>query len=197
MYFFGEFDTNNKIAEAGSSGTYDKGDRIVAPFQAGILSNAMEWAYQSLPASDTARRDELKRRMVKMAQFVYDNGLDPTYKYTASSFGIVNGKLWHSYSASCGSGCTFWDSAYTTSLVNTLVRGYKLTGDRKYYDKAREFFNRGSKGIYGNPNTRTAPDSEVAHFVDTQFASGTDFFFLDFNRGELFYTYMLFENGGL
>lgn len=197
MYFYGSYDTDNKIAEAGSSGSHANGDRIASPFQTGILTNAFEWAYQSLPTSDTTRRDELKRRMVKMAQFAYDYGLDPTYQYSASSFGIVNGKIWHSYSAACGTACTSWDPVYTTALVNTLVRGYQYTGDRKYYDKAKIFFNRGTKGIYGSTTQRQAPDNEVGHFVDTRFASGTDYFFLDYNKGELFYTYLIFENGGL
>jgi hypothetical protein len=107
----------------------------------------------SLPPTD-ARRDESRRRLIKIAQFVYNNGLDPIYQYTAASFGFVNGKLYHSYSANCGTTCTSWDPVYTTSLVNALVRGYKYTGDRKYYDKAKVFFNRGSKGVYGSATKR-------------------------------------------
>lgn len=202
MYFYGSWNTNGAISSGDCQYTeapdcpYQKGDRVTSPFQIGILTNAFEWSYLSLPASDS-RRDELKRRMVKMAQFVHDYGLDPYYQYSGGSFGIVDGKIWHSYSAGCGTSCTYVDPAYTISLVNTLVRGYKYTGDRKYYDKAKVFFNRGSKGEYGSTTNRQAPDNEVAHFVDTRFASGTDYFFLDNNRGELFYTYLIFENGGL
>jgi hypothetical protein len=202
MYFYGSWNTNGAIPSGdcqytgASNCPYEKGDRVTSPFQTGILTNAFEWAYQALPATDT-RRDELKRRMVKMAQFVYDYGLDPYYRYSGASFGIVDGNIWHNYSSKCGTTCTYWDPVYTTSLVNTLVRGYKYTGDRKYYDKAKVFFDRGTKGIYGEPVKRDAADDEVSHFVDTRFASATGYAYLDYNRGELFYTYMIFENGGL
>jgi hypothetical protein len=132
--------------------------------------------------------------MVAMARYAYAYGLDPTYQYTGSSFGIVNGQIWHNYSANGPT--TWWDPVYTTSLVNTLVRGYKYTGDRSFYDKARYYFNRGTKGTYGSI-TPVAPDNVVHHFVDTRFSSSSESFFFDYNKGELQYTYLLFENGGL
>src|SRR5262249_44894126 len=111
--------------------------------------------------------------------------------------GTVNGAPWHSYSAGCGTGCTYWDPVYTTSLVNTLVRGYRYTGDAHYQARAKEFFNRGTKGIYGEPIKRAAADDEVAHFIDTEFDSSSGFLYLDHNKGELQYVYLVFENGGM
>jgi hypothetical protein len=130
-----------------------------------------------------------------MAAVSFAYGLDPKYEYTGSTFGIVNGALWHSFSYSCGDNCTSADPVYSTALVNTLVRGYRYTGDIKYYDKARVMLNRGTKGEYDSLK-RTAPDNEVHHFIDTIFSSGDDYFFLNYNKGELFYTYLIFENGG-
>jgi hypothetical protein len=200
-YFYGSYNTNQDLADGSdcqytgaASCPFQQGDRVVGTFQLGLLSEAFDRTYRALSDTDS-RRAEIKRRMIRMAQFVYDYGLDPTYQYSASVFGVVKGKVWHSYSDN--SPVTFWDPVYTTSLVNTLVFGYKLTGDRKYYDKAKVFFNRATKSVYGSPTQRTAPDNQVGHFVDTEFASATGYLFLNHNRSELFYVYAIFENGGL
>jgi hypothetical protein len=86
---------------------------------------------------------------------------------------------------------------YSTSLVNTLVRGYQYTGDRSFYTMAKHYFNRGTKGVYGSSTQRAAGDTVAHHFVDTRFASSSGYFYFDYNRGELQYTYLLFGNGGL
>ncbi len=172
-------------AEAGA-GTYSQGGCVVVSFQLGILSEAFAHAYR------TTGRTELRDRMIAMARFVDQYGLDPTYQYTGKRFGVVNNLPWHDYSRAGGT-VTFWDAVYTTSLVNTLVRGYKYTGDTSYYARAKHFFNRGTKGVYGNPGTRTAADNVVHHFMDTRFDSSSENFFLSYNKGELQYTYLLFE----
>ena len=46
------------------------------------------------------------------------------------------------------------------------------------------------------PTERLCADNEVHHFVDTIFASSTGYLYLDRNRAEYFYTYLIFENGG-
>jgi hypothetical protein len=132
--------------------------------------------------------------MISMARFVDQYGLDPTVQYTASWFGVKNGQPWHIYSVS--QPVTFWDPVYTTDLVNILVRGYKYTGDTKLYNRAKYFFNRGTKGIYGSTTQRQAGDNVVGHFIDTTFDSSTNNFYLAYNKGELQYTYLVFENGG-
>lgn len=192
MYFTGSWYTNEDVApdtnckySGDASCPYQQGARIVPSFHIGILTEAFDQAYR------TTGRTALRDRMVAMAQFVDKYGLDETYQYTGKTFGIVDGKPWHSYSAA--SPVTFWDPVYTTSLVNTLVRGYRYTGNRYYYDRAKYFFNRGTKGVYGSPTARSAGDTEVDHFIDTKFASSTGFFYLDYNKGELQYTYLIFK----
>jgi hypothetical protein len=184
MYFFGDFGTDNYM----ESGAYASGARMVSAFQIGILSEAFEHAYR------TTGRAVLRDRMVAMARFVDQYGLDPGCQYAGSYFGFRDGKLWHSASDGNTSSCTasFFDAAYTTSLVNVLARGYKYTGDVSLYQRAKYFFNRGTKGIYGNPLTRRAPDNGVHHFIDTVFDSSSENFYLSFNKGELQYTYELF-----
>lgn len=88
------------------------------------------------------------------------------------------------------------DPNYTTSLVNLFVMVYKLSGNTRYIDQAKYFFNRGTKGVYGDITARLAADDEVHHFVDTMFDSSTGYIYLARNKGELFSTYLIFENGG-
>ena len=122
-----------------------------------------------------------------MARFVNQYGMDPATQYTGYRFGIVNGQMWNNGSD---------DPVYTTSLVNLLVMGYKLTGDPQLLSRAKHFFNRGTKGVYGSLTQRAAADNVVGHFVDTQFDSSSGNFYLGQNKGELIYTYLIFENGG-
>src|SRR5262249_57970587 len=90
------------------------------------------------------------------------------------------------------------DPAYDTAMVNTLVIGYKLTGSTSMLTLAKDMFRRGT--IYGAgaesdpPLTRIVGPTEVSHFVDT--LTNPDTIFFDYNKGELQYSYLLFENGG-
>ncbi|MFZ5468879.1 MAG: hypothetical protein ACOZIN_05515 [Myxococcota bacterium] len=57
--------------------------------------------------------------------------------------------------------------------MNTLVLGYKLTGDAALLERAKYFFNRGTKGVYGSPTQRAADDATVHHFVESAFDSSS------------------------
>jgi hypothetical protein len=93
---------------------------------------------------------------------------------------------------------------YTTSIVNLLVMGYKFTGDTTFLSgpasnghyPAQYCFNRGTKSIYGSLTQREVADNVVGHFVDTKFDTSTGSVYLGYNKGELQYTYLIFENGG-
>lgn len=184
MYFLGDWMTDQIIAP----GAYAAGARIQSPFMLGVFAEGFYDAYR------VTRRADLRNRLVAMARFVDQYGLDPTYQYTGSEFGVVGGGVWHNYAQSVP--VTFWDPVYTTALVNLLVYGYKLTGEERFLDRARHFFNRGTKGIYGEPVLRNGTETSVHHFVDTVFDTSTSNFYLAYNKGELFYTHALFENGG-
>ena len=186
MYFPGAEQTD--IFYKLGQGAYGAGARVQSPFQIGILTEAFVQAYR------TTGRTQLKDRLVAMARFVDRHGLDPHYQYSGSVFGIVNDNTWHNYSSS--GPASFWDPVYTTSLVNLLVFGHKFTGDQQLLIRAKQFFNRGTKGLYGDPEKRAAADDVVHHFVDSRFDSSSEDFYLAFNKGELQYTYAIFENGG-
>lgn len=185
FYEIGPEDTNT----VAGSGAYAAGYRVQSAFQIGILSEAFDHAYRS------TGNNVLRDRIVAMANYAEQYGIDPVYKYTGSYIGFTPaGTAWHNYFASCGNSCTFSDPSYTTSLVNTLVRGYIYTGQSRYLERAKEFFNRGTKTSYGKIQPEVS-DNVVHHFIDTLFSS--DKFFLAYNKGELQYTYLIFENGGL
>jgi hypothetical protein len=181
MYFYGDWSTDEQLG----AGAYAAGARIVSSFQIGVLSEAFDHVYR------VTGDEEVRRRMVRMAQFVDEHGLDPTYLYTASTFGIVDGETWHSYAAQ--EPVSFWDPVYTTSLVNVLLRGFRYSCDESLRERAQLFFQRGNGGLYGEPTERAVPDGEVHHFVDSVFATASSLFYLDYNKGELQYTYLLFD----
>jgi hypothetical protein len=52
---------------------------------------------------------------------------------------------------------------------------------------------RGNGAIYGEPVERASGDGEVHHFVDSIYSTASGGFYLDYNKGELQYTYLLFE----
>lgn len=187
MYFVWET-TLDAVRGAGS---YYAGWRGQSAFMIGVFIEALDHVYR------TAGNEKLRERMVAMARFVDKYGLDPKYQYTASYFGVnVNdGRPYHKYSRD--GTATYWDPVYTISLVNTLMRGYRYTCERRFYDRAKYFFERGNKGLYGEPVKRAAPDNVVHHFVDSVFDSTTRNLFFAYNKGELQYTYLLFDPAAL
>src|SRR5437016_4934097 len=185
MYFAGDSTAEAVVG----SGAYAAGARITTPFQAGVLVEAL---YQSYLGTG---RTDVRDRLVAMARFVDQYGMHPTYQYSSSWFGFVNGQIWYNYAAGGGTP-TFWDPHYTGAFINLLVLGYKFTGDIKFYNSAKNFFNRATKSVYGSPTQRAVADNVVQHFVDTRFNATEGNFYLDFLRGELQYSYLIFENGG-
>jgi hypothetical protein len=158
-------------------GAYASGDRIQSPFMLGVLVEGLFRAY--LDTHDPT----IRARIIAAADYVDRYGLGPT-GYIGDVFGWVDGAPWHKDAV----------PEYTTEQVNLLVLAYKLTGNLHYLERAKFFFNRGTKARYGHPN-RT-PDGVVDHFIDTQWDTSSGNIYLARNKGELFYTYLIFEKGG-
>lgn len=190
MYFMNQFQTDARLF----SGAYSQGGRIQSPFHIGLLAEGMWHAYRV--TGNTIIRD----RLISMAQYVDAYGLSDTYGYTGNTYGIspTCGK-WHSYSGCSGTGegtASFWDPYYTISQVNLLVMAYKLTGNQSYYDRAHHFWRRGTKARYrGGQLPSRISDNQINHYMDTRSDSATGHRYLDYNKGELQYTYLLFESG--
>jgi hypothetical protein len=183
--------------------SYAAGDRAVSSFHIGVLAEAFYAAWLS-PNVTQARKAALRAKIVAMAAWMRANGLDPTHRYCSTTLGIRgSGGAWWNYSLNSSSP-TFWDGVYTTSIVNLLVMGYKFTGDTTFLSgpasnghyPAQYCFNRGTKSIYGSLTQREVADNVAGHFVDTKFDSSSGNVYLGYNRGELQYTYLIFENGG-
>ncbi|MGE0820932.1 MAG: hypothetical protein AB7G75_05665 [Candidatus Binatia bacterium] len=179
-YFMGGYTTDYILG----TGAWERGERIQSPFQLALLVEAFAQAYR------VTGNVELKNRVVAIARYINQYGLDQKYQYAGSFFGIVGGKMWHNYGAK--SVVDFWDPYYTASLVNTLMYGCKFSGDQSLCDRAKYFFNRGTKGIYGQPTERACADDRVCKFIDSR----VDGLFIDPFRGFLQYTYLIFEGGG-
>lgn len=186
--------------------SYAAGDRAISSFHIGQLAEAFFAAWLS-PNVTVARKTALRLKILAMATWMRANGLDPNVRYSSSVLGIRgSGGAW--WSASLTQPVTFWDGAYTISIVNLLVMAYKFTGDSTFLAgsppagspngpySAQYCFNRGTKNIFGSTTARECPDDVAGHFVDTRFDTSTGNVYLYNNKGELQYTYLIFENGG-
>lgn len=201
MYWVGSDAT---AAAQGPPISYVAGDRLVSSFHVGVLAEAFYTAWRS-PTVTTARKTALRSKIIAMADYCLRFGLDPTYRYSSNYFGKFGaGGHWWNYSV-LGEPVTSWDGFYTTSLVNLLVMAYKFTGTSNYLNgtpavnnyPAKYCFNRGTKAIFGSTSAREVADNIAGHFVDTKFDTSTGSVYLYDNKGELQYTYLIFERGGV
>jgi hypothetical protein len=185
---------------------YAAGDRAISSFHIGQLAEAFFTSWLS-PNVTVARKTGLRTKIIAMANWMRANGLDPNVRYSSGVLGIRGtGQAFWSYSLT--QPVTFWDGVYTISIVNLLVMAYKFTGDSTYLVgsppagsqngpySAQYCFNRGTKNIFGSTTARECADNVAGHFVDTRFDSSTGNVYLYNNKGELQYTYLIFENGG-
>lgn len=148
----------------------------------GMLNHAFYRYYQ------VTANAEVRKRLLQMASFAKNSSMHPTWKYSGYRIALdypKTGDLWH---------VTLDDGGYSgftplSSIVfiDALTRGYWLTGDITYLDRAKFHWDRGSKTVYGNPQARTAGDKQVGHFMNGQF---NDSYFA--NNGELPYAHLLF-----
>lgn len=144
-------------------------------------------------------RGDLRDRIIKMAYFTAYYGHDPNLTsnagpFTGAYYGIRGG----------GGGRYHRDQAgpatYDCSAVNSLVWGYKLTGDVNLLTRAKFHFRQGT--LYPEatppPATPLGPANQVYEFIDVSREhpnDGTDIRW-SFNKGRLQYCYQIFENGG-
>ena len=163
---------------------------LVSPLMLAVLNNAFAEAYQ------VTNDPWFRTQMLRQAQFVYAYGLDQTYQYTGSRFGMFRntGKAYHNYATA--NPVTFWDPVYTGQVVNILVRGYQYSGETAFLDRAWVHFHRANGGIYGQPVKRSVPNNVIHHFIDTKFSTASGGLYYDYGKGELQYMWTLFQNQG-
>jgi hypothetical protein len=171
FYPFGQYITDNKVAK----GAYIAGARAVSTFELGLLSHAFGEYYR------ITGNPEIRNRAVALANWVkqYAFQSPPTPAYIAMTIALdwpSPGKVWQS--STTGSG------AYTVSLVDTLVRGYRLSGDNSLLDRAKLHWDLGTRGTKGG--------IQVGRFTNSRILS--DNLYYSSNRGDLPYNHLLFHN---
>lgn len=199
---FGMYSQNSSLADTniytclGTTTPYADGWRGVGAFQPGILAEGMYQAYR------TTGLAWIKTRLVAMALHVQAHALNPAWDDTGLSwFWNVNtqAKAWCMSSSS---------SVYNTSSVNLLVLGYKYTGNTSLFTSAKHFLSRGAKFDPGAGHERmcsfwgytcgansNGDDDPVHHYMSAQ-QENYPSKWMQWNKGELQYTYLIFENGG-
>jgi hypothetical protein len=173
----------------GTVASYDAGRRLNSTFIYGLHAEAVWRGYLA-----TGRAD-LRDKLIKMARFVEHYGHDPSHsaQFTSAYFGHEKGSYWHRNPNRAAS------ATYDISVVNTLVWGYKLTGDQKLLNRAHAHFRQGTRWSEGEPGrsgrSPLVGETDVYAFVDTRKNPEQRYF--AHNKGQLQYCYQLFENGGL
>jgi len=188
-YFVGR---DQMVAAGSSPSAYDAGQRVNSAFQFGLHVEALWRAYLATGRSD------VRAKLIDIAKWVQYYAHDPGYVNPMVGAWLgQNGDLsrWHRDGDSGNANVNGSDPVYDTSLVNALVIGHKLTGEASMLTMAQTLFRKGTiwpAGVYGR--SKHVADDEVHHYVDT--LNNPDVFLFDYNKGELQYMYLLFENGG-
>jgi len=194
MYYISREQMMYEPGKGGGTSAYDAGRRVQYSYQTAIIAEALWRVYLS-----TGRAD-VRARIVELARYFQYYAHQPTHvnPFANSYFGHnADGSVYHGNGdgtanlASC-------DCSYDTACVNVLVMGYKLTGDSALLNRAKIHLRQGTHYSAGSPSegggARLAPDNVVHHFLDTLADPSQARF--DYNKGELQYAYLLFENGG-
>jgi hypothetical protein len=187
------FVSRDQMAAGGSSAAaYDAGRRLNSAFQFALHTEALWRGYLA-----TGRAD-IRAKLVDIARWTEYYAHDPSYvnPMVGAWFGQNNSDLsrWHRDSDSGNANVNGSDPVYDTALVNTMVIGYKLTGSQSMLAMAKTLFRKGTLWPPGYRHQKHVADNEVHHYVDT--LTNPDQFLFDYNKGELQYTYLLFENNG-
>jgi hypothetical protein len=145
------------------------------------LSDYYEWT----------RDPEVKRRLVWMARWAQQVGLEPTVHHTGHWIVVdypAEGQYFHT---GVGPGEPL-DPFYTCAMSNVLVRGYLLTGDAALLDEARRHWQYASKAMPGDsyPYDQEVATNLVGHFMNSQIETGSIQYI---SNGELPYVGLLFR----
>ncbi len=159
----------------------------ISPVHAGFANWALYRYYEV--TGNTEARD----RVMAMARFAQQYALHPTYQYSGSYIVFDSESPWYSHFDD-GS----WDNpeaqvpvpTLTIAWIDTMIRGYRLTGDQTLLDRVYYHWERGSKARYGDREYR-APDDQVGRFINKNFLSDTPFYA---ENGDLSYAALLFAD---
>ena len=180
MYWLGTHSTDGRLG----SGAYANGDRVANTFHMGIWMDSLWKAYWALAREQDSRAPAVRQRLIDMATFYRDIGTGPN-----GELNLIMGRNINTGAPIRASGTGSPSQVYNLPPVNGLVFAYKFTGDQSYLDAAWTVFRNFQFLTSGSAGT-------LDHYTDSQLSSATGFNFLANNKGELQYTYALFDNGG-
>jgi hypothetical protein len=174
-----------------------------AAWSAGVRSNASyqialhnEFLWRSYLSTGRA---DLRTRIIALARFFQHYAHDPAQTtqggpFVGGYFGVrlSDGARWHRDLPGA--------AQYDITVVNTLVWGYKLTGDTALLDRAKIHMRNATMYLEETPPNGgpQVAANQVWMFLDTHrehFGDSTDKHFA-FNKGQLPYCYQILENGG-
>lgn len=179
---------------SGSGGTaaYDGGRRINTSWMTSIAVEAVWRMYVQTGSAI------LRDRLIKMARYVQHYAHEPSWAFpnAGSRWGHNgDGSRFHIGGGNGSANNAADDCSSDAALVNTMVIGYKLTGDTDMLDFARTLFSRGNRYNPGSPYQLMAQSlNHVFKYVDTVPNPSQRRF--QWNKGQLQFCYMIFENGG-
>ena len=163
-----------------------EGRRVVAVFQLGFLSWAFDRYYTVTGAT------QFRDRLVAMAQWAKQYGLHQSYHYSGSRIALdwpSTGKVWHNNFDDGVTILTSFSPYATLNVIDTLARGYRLSGDTTLLDRAKYHWNQASKTKNGLPITRSVTDTQVGRFINSRFSSGGNIYA---DNGDISYVSLLF-----
>ncbi len=152
-------------------GSYAAGNRVNSSLQYALITEAFWRGYML-----TARTD-LRTRLIAMSRFINHYCVNPAHinGMSGSWWGHANGNYAHYRHNGAGHtnpNTAPADPVYQTAHVNSLVIGYKLTGEPALLAKAKEQFRKGTQYPDAGPGAVKQPDNHVHHYIDTRNPNG-------------------------
>lgn len=156
--------------------------KIFSSYHFGLLNHAFYQYYL------VTKNNEVFHRLIQMANFAKNYAMHPVWKYCGYRIALDypdSGQIWHT--TLDDGGLSGFTPISTISFIDALIRGFRLTGENSYLERAKFFWDRASKAVYGNPMVRTAGENEVGRFLNSLFRDP----YFD-NNGDLPYAHLLF-----
>jgi hypothetical protein len=164
-------------------GTNETREKSFSSYHHAILSHAFD-RYHRLTGNAEARR-----RIIKIAEFASQYGLDPVYQYAGYKIYMDYpnpGEVTHS-SFEDGADGKSWDP-YTAAWIDSFARAFRFTGDGAFLERAKYFWDRASRTKMDNfVVTWSAGDGEAGIFVNYKLR---DHYYA--SNGLLSYVHLLF-----
>ena len=147
---------------------YGTNAKHVSPF---MMSTAVEALYRYYVLTDDP---DVRSQLVQIAAFGRDRGIDPVTGYTGDDIVVDSPRtddvrhLTYSQWLNQSPIVKYAVSASTESFINAMIVGYRLTLDGAYIQRAKFYWDQGTKRNYVDPYTQhIATDTQVGRFANS------------------------------